>query len=273
MGGWNRQLFVAKDVRVSGNTGWQGSTGEYYADQPLPGHTFAQPWPGAGWLRLLGDDVAPWLQQRSTHTAATATGTGAGSVVGAGVVNRTAMRGCMDYHTWTADRVRVRNLIKPTALLGELHPADAGGATPMLTRSSNHTIDGDAVFEWRQGPTHANNGSGSSKATGGGGSSSTSLVLGTLDLASNPSVLNRSVFLAVDARLLVNATLELLIDAVRNMHNPGVVLRRFQMKPDRLPRQARDKTAGNLKQLWVYMFTCRGTVCGTAPAPVLSRCS
>jgi hypothetical protein len=242
VGGWNRQLFVAKDVRVSGNIGWQGSTGEYYADQPLPGHTFAQPWPGAGWLRLLGDDAAPWLQQqRSTQTAAPATGTTGGAVgTGVQVVNRTAMRGCMDYHTWTADRVRVRNLLKPTALLGQLRPADPGGATPMLTRSSNYTIDGDAVFEWRQGPTHANNdSSSSSKATGGGGGS-TSLVLGTLDLASNPSVLNRSVFLAVDARLLVNATLELLIDAVRHNITPGVVLRRFRMKPDRLPRQARD---------------------------------
>jgi hypothetical protein len=44
-------------------------------------------------------------------------------------------------------------------------------------------------------------------------SSSSSLLLGKLDLSANPSVANRSVFLAMDTRLLLNSTLELLIDA------------------------------------------------------------
>jgi hypothetical protein len=51
---------VAKDVRVSGNSGFQGSTGGYYIDQPVAGHPYNDPWPGAGWLRLIGDDVKPW---------------------------------------------------------------------------------------------------------------------------------------------------------------------------------------------------------------------
>ena len=100
-------------------------------------------------------------------------------------VNRSAMRGCMDYHTWTADRVRVRNLIDrlETVEAGTRSPVEPGGATPVLTRA-NRTIDGDAVFEWSQG-----------------GHASTSVILGELDLSANPSVLNRSVFLALDTRL------------------------------------------------------------------------
>lgn len=181
IGGSNRQLFVAKDVRVSGNSGFQGSTGGYYIDQPVTGHEYSDPWPGAGWLRLIGDDVKPWSQSSAI----------------AGVidtpVNHTAMRGCMDYHTWTADRIRVRNLIKPKHFLNP-KPADAGGAAPTIA-STKTTIDGNTVAAWSQG-NHV----------------STSIVLGEVELDDNPSVANRSVFLALDTRLLYNATLELLID-------------------------------------------------------------
>ena len=177
VGGTNRQLFVARDVRVSGNTGFQGSPGGYYSTRPKPGHTIGDPWPGAGWLRLLGDDRQPWMESTAVTTSAPAT---------------SPIRGCMNYHTWTADRVRVRNLIKrpdwqhPTA-------ADAGGAVPSIS-TTNVTIDGDAVVEWSQ--------------TAG----AASILLGQLDLAANPSVANHSVFLALDTRLIFNGTLELLID-------------------------------------------------------------
>ena len=200
VGGANRQLFVSKDVRVSGNIGFQGSTGALYANQPLSGHSYANPWPGAGWLRLLGDDVAPWWW--STSADATAELDLARPLP---PVNRTAMRGCMDYHTWTADRVRVRNLIHSDALLGgnqlgtevatagreaidtsnsaverQLQPADPNGPTPTLFRT-NRTVDSDAIYEWRQASKYR----------------SASLLLGELDLASNPSVLNHSVFFAL----------------------------------------------------------------------------
>jgi hypothetical protein len=112
----------------------------------------------------------------------------------------------MDYHTWTADRVRVRNLIKPGHLVQPM-PADAGGAAPTIANTEPHTtIDGNAVYEWSQG-THA----------------STSIILGEVELAANPSVANRSVFLALDTRLLFNATLELLIDQGDGVwHSSGV---------------------------------------------------
>ena len=189
VGGTNRQLFVARDVRVSGNTGFQGSPAGYYSTRPqrpaeqhcnkAPGHTIGDPWPGAGWLRLLGDDRQPWMARRSTAVTTSAPAT-------------SPIRGCMNYHTWTADRVRVRNLIKrpdwqhPTA-------ADAGGTVPSIS-TANVTIDGDVVVEWSQ--------------TAG----AASVLLGQLDLAANPSVANHSVFLALDTRLIFNGTLELLID-------------------------------------------------------------
>ena len=66
--------------------------------------------------------------------------------------------------------------------------------TPSITKS-NATIDGDPIWEWRHG------------------AKSNSVILGELDLSDNPSVANHSVFLALDTRLLSNATLELLIDA------------------------------------------------------------
>ena len=185
------QLQVAKDVRVSGNIGFQGSTGDQYADQPLPGHEFSNPWPGAGWLRLLGDDVQPWSRSQADRPAQRDAADG--PTQGDGrfpPVNRSAMRGCMDYHTWTADRVRVRNLIGrlETVEAGSRSPVEPGGATPVLTRA-NRTIDGDAVFEWSQA-----------------GHASTSVILGELDLNANPSVLNRSVFLALDTRLRKSRT-------------------------------------------------------------------
>jgi hypothetical protein len=189
---------------VSGNTGFQGSTGSYYQNQPMPGNAFNDPWPGAGWLRLLGDDVFPWADTSNSGDKSNDHAIG-GVAVSAlpppapakAAANRTAMRGCMDYHTWVADHVRVRNLILPSIIDMLLSPKPADPATgrsvPTMVKTKT-TIDGDAVYEWSQ-PASA----------GGGGSSS--LLLGEVDLAANPSIANRSVFLALDTRLLVNATL------------------------------------------------------------------
>ena len=106
------------------------------------------------------------------------------------------MRACMDYHTWVADRTRVRNFLDAGVLrtVAAAPKAADANAAPSIAKT-NDTIDGDAVFEWHQ-----------SAATN-------SLLLGELDLLANPSAVNRSVFLALDTRLLLNATLELLMDA------------------------------------------------------------
>ena len=190
VGGSNRQLFVAKDVRVSGNLGFQASPSGYYEVSnpwtPIPGGTVADPWPGSGWLRLIGSDVGP---------------SGGPDVEPAsvpGTANPSVMRGCMDYHTLESDRVRVRNFLPANtweSVSAAPKTTNASDTPPVLTKT-NEPVDGDAVWEWSQKQQEQ----------------TTSVLLGELDLSANPSVANRTVFLAADTRLLFNATLELLMD-------------------------------------------------------------
>lgn len=189
VGGSNRQLFVAKDVRISGNLGFQASPSGYYQveNAAVPGgRTIADPSPGSGWLRLLGSDVGP------------CGGADTESPPIPGETNPAVMRGCMDYHTWVSAGVRVRNFLAAdtwASVSAKPMRTNASEPAPLLTKTKD-SVDGDTVWEWSQ---HQH--------------SATSLLLGELDLSANPSVANHTVFLAVDTRLLFNATLVLLMDA------------------------------------------------------------
>ena len=109
------------EVRISGNTGWQGGIGcPYPCHAPLRGQTNGDPWPGAGWLALL-DTAEP------------------------------ATLGCMRLGTIEADRVPTRNLLN-LASFGQLHALDASTALPTLDKLDEY--DGDQVWQWTN-PSHS----------------------------------------------------------------------------------------------------------------------
>ena len=163
LGGDSPGHFMLKEVRINGNTGWQGGVGAGpQSHPPLPGHTKEDPWPGSGWLHLIQPAAAT-----------------------------TNVTGCMDMHTVTADRLEPRNLVSATALTA---PKAVEGI-PLATLKPAAPYDGDAVFAWANDAR-----------------AETAVLLAEIDLASNPSVANRSVFLAANAQVLGADSLELMID-------------------------------------------------------------
>jgi hypothetical protein len=172
--GTNAELFATKHVRMFANTGFQNGVGyKFGVTKPTPGHTIDNPWPGAGALSLLAN----------------------------GEPEDSAASSCMHYHTVTSDRVRVRNLLaRPLQPVCERcccpQPLVKGGTTPTITMAAVQ-FDGDTVHEWY----HAS------------GSTATAVLLGVVDLATNPSVVNHSVYLAIQTRVQTNSSVvELLID-------------------------------------------------------------
>ena len=119
--GQTPDLFMLDEVRISGNTGWQGGIGcPSPCHAPLRGQTNGDPWPGAGWLALL-DTAEP------------------------------ETLGCMRLGTIEADRVPTRNLLN-LASFGQLHALDASTALPTLDKLDEY--DGDQVWQWTN-PSHS----------------------------------------------------------------------------------------------------------------------
>ena len=177
--GTNAELFALKQVRMFTNTGFQNGVGyPFGVTKPQAGRTVDDPWPGAGTLSLVADG------EPEDGTASS----------------------CMHFHTVASDRVRVRNLLdRPLqpkcAECCCPRPLSASEPAPTIT-SEPARFDGDLVHRWRLP-------SGLSETEGG----SAAVLLGELDLATNPSVTNKSVYLAVQSRVQANSSvLELLID-------------------------------------------------------------